>query len=69
MTDEVVEPVLDEGIPEFEEKPSLNQVALEVLAGRWGRGRRRRERLQAAGHNPDRVAEEVASIKKKYQRS
>jgi hypothetical protein len=68
MTDEIVEePVLDED--EFPQGPSLNQLAQEVLAGRWGRGRRRRERLQAAGHNPDQVLAEVKNVIKKHERS
>jgi hypothetical protein len=38
-------------------------VAEEVLAGRWGNGRDRDERLKRAGHDPDAVRKEVYRVR------
>ena len=38
----------------------LEDVAAEVLKGKWGTGRDRDNALQAAGYNRDAVAKEVA---------
>ena len=67
MTDEV--PPVDPPpfIPESETEepaPSVTQVAQEVLAGQWGRGHRRRQKLSAAGWNVDDVMQEVNRILK-----
>lgn len=41
---------------------SYNEVAKQVLAGHWGRGRARAERLRAAGYTPQRVNEEIDKV-------
>lgn len=43
---------------------SRNEVAREVLAGLWGRGNKRIEKLKAAGHDPIKVQGEVDKILK-----
>jgi len=40
----------------------LVKVAQEVVAGKWGRGNRRKTRLREAGFNPDAVQHEVDRI-------
>jgi CW_7 repeat len=41
----------------------VTAVAEEVLAGRWGNGRDRDERLKKAGHDPDAVRKEAYRIR------
>lgn len=67
MTDEAeavvevpAETPVEEVAPEVPQ--SVNEVALEVIAGQWGRGQVRRRRLEAAGWNNDEVVEEIAKI-------
>lgn len=47
------------GMPTPIEKPSVTSLAQQVLAGAWGNGDERRNRLQSAGHNYDEVQGEV----------
>lgn len=50
--------------PEEQTQPekSVNEVAKEVLAGKWGRGQMRYARLQDAGYEPAEVRREVERI-------
>lgn len=41
---------------------SLNDIAKEVIAGLWGNGQDRKDRLKAAGYDPDKVQSEVNSL-------
>lgn len=41
---------------------NLEDIALEVIAGKWGNGRDRRDRLEAAGYNYKLVQSEVNKI-------
>lgn len=69
MTDEVVPevpaPVVQEA-PPFVSDPvqqvDVHEVAVEVLAGHWGRGNVRRGRLEKAGYDVDAVLDEVNKI-------
>lgn len=45
---------------EGQKSPSV--VAQEVLAGHWGRGRRRTERLTEAGYSPAQIQAEVDKL-------
>jgi hypothetical protein len=45
------------------ETSDVTAVAEEVLAGRWGNGRDRDERLKRAGHDPDAVRKEAYRIR------
>lgn len=45
------------------ETSDVTAVAEEVLAGRWGNGRDRDERLKRAGHDPDAVRKEAYKIR------
>jgi CW_7 repeat len=47
---------------EEKENKSNNEVAKEVIAGRWGRGQACKKRLQAAGYDVAAVSEEVTKI-------
>jgi lysozyme len=59
------EPV-PEPVPEVKTSAKTNEeVAKEVIAGHWGRGNRRKERLEAAGYN---VSDVNAEITKLYNR-
>jgi hypothetical protein len=58
-------------VPEPEPEPeqvaasqekSINEVAKEVLAGKWGRGQIRKKRLQDAGFDVAAVSEEITRI-------
>jgi len=40
---------------------SMDQLISEILAGKWGRGQARRERLSNAGHN-------VAAVDEAYKK-
>lgn len=40
----------------------LSEVAREVIAGHWGRGNERKQRLQEAGYDVAKVSEEMAKI-------
>lgn len=60
---------MDEEVPEVSEEQSeqqpeksVNEVAKEALAGKWGRGQMRKQRLQEAGYNPAEVQEEIGRI-------
>jgi hypothetical protein len=53
--------------PESEPEPgkatkSVNEVAKEVLAGKFGRGHIRKQRLQDAGYDVAAVSEEIKTI-------
>ena len=43
-------------------KKSVEEVAQEVIAGKWGNGTERRKRLEAAGHNYSQVQAAVNKI-------
>lgn len=49
------------GVREGEDTTAVDYsvIASDVLAGKWGAGEEKRERLEAAGHNPTEVAKEV----------
>lgn len=49
---------------ESEPKKSVQEVAKEVCAGKWGNNPERRERLEAAGYNYEEVRAEVNRIMK-----
>jgi hypothetical protein len=55
---EVVEVVLEDEVV----STSNVEVAREVIAGRWGRGNRRKDRLKDAGYDPVEVQKEVDKI-------
>lgn len=46
-------------------KKSVNQIAKEVIAGKWGNGDARKKKLQAAGYNYSAVQKEVNKLLKK----
>ncbi len=50
-----------------EEKPNktIDDIAREVIAGKWGNGTDRRNRLRAAGYNPSIVQSRVNELLKK----
>lgn len=48
-----------------EDKKSVHEIALEVLAGEWGVDQDRKDRLLAAGYDYNEVQEEVNNILKK----
>lgn len=50
-------------------KKSVNTLAREVLAGRWGNGQERVERLKAAGYDPAKVQTAVNKLVKASQLS
>jgi len=71
MTDELTEtpvvPPMDDApdptdVPTQYPLPELETVARECLAGRWSRGRRRNEKLTAAGYDPNEVQSEIDKI-------
>jgi CW_7 repeat len=41
---------------------TVNEIALEVISGYWGRGLKCKERLQKAGYDVAEVSEEVTRI-------
>ena len=47
-----------------EEYKSLDDIAREVIAGKWGVGNERKQRLRAAGYNPQMVQARVNEILK-----
>nr|DAF31455.1 MAG TPA: LysA like endolysin [Caudoviricetes sp.] len=42
----------------------INAVAHEVIAGRWGNGQERIDRLKAAGYDPDKIQKKVNELMK-----
>lgn len=55
------------GIPKYQvEKPkkSILTIAKEVIAGRWGNGKNRKEKLAAAGYDYDKVQDKVNELMK-----
>lgn len=52
----------DSGQPSAEGPKSVEEVAKEVVAGRWGRGQRRKKKLEDAGYDTATVDEEVTKI-------
>lgn len=46
--------------PKDESGKTNEEVAKEVLAGLWGRGRDRTERLKEAGYDPKAISDEIA---------
>lgn len=59
MTDELLD---EEELPQTEASYDAVEIAREVLAGRWGRGNRRKIRLIEAGYDPDLIAFHVNNI-------
>lgn len=49
----------------IEETRDIDDIAREVIAGKWGVGATRRERLRAAGYNPSMVQARVNELLKK----
>lgn len=45
-----------------EHEKTTRDIALEVLAGLWGNGQDRIERLSSAGHDPEKIQAEVNKI-------
>lgn len=67
MVEEVIE--MPEPEPEIvvtdvvvSEDVALVEIAQEVVSGRWGRGKARKQRLRDAGFDPDAVQHEVDKI-------
>lgn len=60
MTEEIVELVEDDADVELGYDP--DEIARQVLAGHWGRGNRRNDRLRAAGYDPNLIATCVKNI-------
>ena len=53
------------GHPRYDvEQKSLEEIAREVIAGKWGSGSERRARLRAAGYNPSMVQAKVNDMLK-----
>ena len=57
--------MFDKGTP----KKSVNEVAKEVLAGKWGDGNDRRQRLTKAGYDYKEVQAEVKRLKDDYSKA
>ena len=55
----------DSGEEEPTQDKTLDDVAREVIAGRWGNGAERRRRLMVAGYNPSMVQARVNELLKK----
>lgn len=49
---------------QMSENKIINAVAHEVIAGKWGNGQERVDRLKAAGYNPDKIQKRVNEILK-----
>ena len=47
------------------EEKTVHDVALEVLAGMWGNGEDRKQRLTAAGYDPEEVQTAVNELLKR----
>lgn len=47
---------------QLSEDKIINAVAHEVIAGKWGNGQERVDRLKAAGYDPDKIQERVNEI-------
>ena len=59
------EPVPDEVVVDetvSEGSKSNKEIASEVIAGHWGRGNDRKQRLQEAGYDVAAVSEEISKI-------
>lgn len=48
--------------PEPDPEPTINDLAVEVIEGRWGNGEERRRKLTKAGHDYDKVQARVRKI-------
>lgn len=59
---EVEETKTEEQPEVVSEKRSIEEVAQDVLQGKYGSGTQRREQLEAEGYNPDEVQEMVNSL-------
>lgn len=65
MDEDVVFDEVDEETPMTMPAPPMRsneEVAREVLAGLWGRGRARDAKLLAAGHDPKEIKAEIETI-------
>ena len=49
-------------VSQMSEDKIINAVAHEVIAGRWGNGQERIDRLKAAGYDPDKIQQRVNEI-------
>lgn len=47
---------------QMSEDKKINAVAHEVIAGRWGNGQERIDRLKKAGYNPDKIQKRVNEL-------
>ena len=55
--------IIGYGYPSFEQaSKTIHEIALEVIDGLWGSNPERRDRLIAAGYDPDAVQAEVNNI-------
>ena len=52
------------GVPKYDQKKSVTEVAKEVIDGKWGNGADREKKLTEAGYNYDSVQAEVNRILK-----
>jgi hypothetical protein len=50
-------------VTQVEGANSNEQVAMECLAGKWGRGNDRKQRLEKAGYNPAAINNEINKIR------
>lgn len=50
------------GEAETQTKKSINEIAKEVIKGEWGNGQERKDRLSAAGYDPNTVQKRVNEI-------
>ena len=51
-----------------EKKKSVKDIALEVIAGKWGKGEARKQKLKVAGYDPVKVQAKVNEILKGEQK-
>ena len=49
-------------VSQMSEDKIINAVAHEVIAGRWGNGQERIDRLKAAGYDSDRIQKRVNEL-------
>lgn len=52
----------DNNNPETPDKKTIDEIAREVIAGKWGTGNERRKRLEAAGYDYDAVQKRVNEL-------
>lgn len=52
-----------------EKKKTTEEIAQEVIAGKWGAGEERKKKLTAAGYNYNTVQKRVNELMKQYSKS